>query len=180
LKQHPLGNVNQPRAPPSVTSSYSNIGHDELQTPADDQDRPLTSVSPQPMASSNLFDALYMQARAIVDKETMIMPFTTPGGYIQLLRQITPQVVYVQANLSGDHGEFVKNISQWVGQVVLVVGDESGHGGLVDSEDERGTLGEESQQKWWTHDPQIGLGQIEVVEGLRVGDDWRRRVRGHD
>ena len=110
----------------------------------------------------------------------MIMPFSTPSGYVQMLRQIAPSVVYVQANLSGDHGEAVKGISGWVGQVVLVVGDESGHGGLVDSEDERGAHGDDAQSKWWTNDPKIGLGQIEVVEGLRFGEDWRRRVRGHD
>ena len=97
-----------------------------------------------------------------------------------MLRQISPQVVYVQANLSGDQGESVKNISNWVGQVILVVGDESGHGGLVDSEDERGAHGEDVNSQWWTSDPRIGLGQIEVVEGLRFGEDWQRRVRGHD
>ena len=108
------------------------------------------------------------------------MPFTTPAGYINILRQIAPSVVYVQASLSGDAGEHVKHISTWVGQVVLVVGDETGHGGLVDSEDERAALGEETRQRWWQNDSQIGLGQIEVVEGLRVGEDWRRRVHGHD
>lgn len=97
-----------------------------------------------------------------------------------MLRQVAPQVVYVQATLSGDNGEHVKNVSSWVGQVVLVVGDELGHGGLVDSEDERGASGDEARQRWWQHDSRIGLGQIEVVEGLRIGEDWRRRVRGHD
>ena len=165
-----------------MTSSYSNIGHEDLHTPAEETEKPLTSVDPQPLSSANstMFDALYTQARALVDKETMIMPFTTPSGFIPMLRQIAPQVVYVQATLSGDGGEHVKTISGWVGQVVLVVGDESGHGGLVDSEDERGTAGEDVGQRWWQHDSRIGLGQIEVVEGLRIGEDWRRRVRGHD
>ena len=183
LKQHPLSGNGQPaRLPPSIASSYSNIGHEELQTPADDVDRPLTSVSPRPVVSSGstMFNTLYMQARALVEKETMVMPFTTPSGYLQLLKQVAPQVVYVQTTLSGDNGEHVKTISGWVGQVVLVVGDESGHGGLVDSEDERGTVEDKAGQRWWTNDPRIGLGQIEVVEGLRVGEDWRRRVKGHD
>ena len=109
------------------------------------------------------------------------MPFTTLTGYVHLLRHIAPEVVYVQATLSGPGGDAVKHISGWVGQVVLVVGDETGHGGLVDSEDERGASGDEIQSKWWQHDPRIGLGKgIEVVDGLRVGEDWRRRVRGHD
>ena len=182
LKQHPLATNGQgARPPPSIASSYSNIGQEDLQTPADTE-KPLTSVDPQPMSSANaaMFDGLYTQARALVDKETMIMPFTTPAGYIPMLRQIAPQIVYVQATLSGDNGENIKNISGWVGQAVLVVGDETGHGGLVDSEDERGATGEEASQRWWQNDSRIGLGQIEVVEGLRVGDDWRRRVRGHD
>lgn len=73
----------------------------------------------------------------------------------------------------------VKHISGWVGQVVLVVGDEGGHGGLVDSEDEAGE--EEKRERWWEGDERIGLGKgIEVVEGLRVGEDWKRRVGGRD
>ena len=108
------------------------------------------------------------------------MPFTSPSGYVHLLRHIAPEVVYIQETLSGPGGDAVTHISGWVGQVVLVVGDESGHGGLVDSEDEQGASGEEGE-KWWQHDPRIGLGKgIEVVDGLRVGEDWRRRVRGHD
>ena len=183
LKQHPSASNGQSRPPPSVASSYSNIAHEEAQPPGNEVERPLTSIDPQPLSSAatSMYDALSMQARALVEKDTMIMPFTTPTGYIHMLRQLAPQIVYVQATLSGEHGEHVKNVSGWAGQVVLVVGDESGHGGLVDSEDERGAAGEDSRQnKWWQHDGQVGLGQIEVVEGLRMGEDWRRRVRGHD
>ena len=184
LQQHPLATSSQQARPaPSITSSYSNIGHEDLQTPAGEDDKPLTSIDPQPISNkgSSMFDALYMQAQALVEKETMIMPFTTPTGYINLLRHIAPEVVYVQATLSGPGGEAIKHIAGWVGQVVLVVGDDSGHGGLVDSEDERGAGGDESKDRWWQNDPKIGLGKgIEVVEGLRVGEDWRRRVRGHD
>ena len=184
LKQHPLNTSSLPSRPaPSITSSYSNIGHEDLQTPAEEVDRPLSTVDPQPISGSGLsmFNTLYMQAQALVEKETMIMPFTTPTGYVQLLRHIAPEVVYVPATHSGSGGEAVKHISGWVGQVVLIVGDETGHGGLVDSEDERGALGEDKRDQWWQNDPKIGLGKgIEVVEGLRVGEDWRRRVRGHD
>lgn len=128
-----------------------------------------------------MFDALYTQAQALVEKDTMIMPFTTPSGYVHLLRHIAPEIVYVQETLSGPGGDAVLHIAGWVGQVVLVVGDESGHGGLVDSEDERGTLEDERREHWWHDHPKIGLGKgIEVVEGLNVGDHWRKRVRGHD
>ena len=109
------------------------------------------------------------------------MPFTTSTGYVHLLRHIAPEIVYVQETLAGPGGDAIFHIAGWVGQVVLVVGDESGHGGLVDSEDERGALGHEAREKWWQNHPRIGLGKgVEVVDGLRVGEDWRRRVRGHD
>ena len=168
----------------SMTSSYSNIGHEELHTPAEEIDKPLTSIEHQPAVSPpkrDMFSALYAQAQGLVENQTMILPFTTPSGYVHLLRHIAPEVVYVQSTLSGPGGDAVKHISGWVGQVVLVVGDDTGHGGLVDSEDERGVLGDEGRDNWWHNDPKIGLGKgIEVVDGLRVGEDWRRRVKGHD
>lgn len=126
-----------------------------------------------------MFRALYQQAQTLVERDTMIMPFTTPTGYVHLVRHITPHTVYVQSNLSGPGGDAVKHISGWVGEVVLVVGDETGHGGLVDSEDER--AGGMSGDQWWQTDPAVGLGKgIDVVEGLRIGEDWRRRVKGYD
>lgn len=125
-----------------------------------------------------MFNTLYIQAQALVEKDTMIMPFTTPTGHIHILRHVGPEIVYLPATLAGSEGDIITQIQGWVGQVVLVVGDESGHGGLVDSEDERGL---EIEEKWWLNDPRIGLGKgVEVVEGLRVGEDWNRRVSGHD
>jgi hypothetical protein len=145
---------------------------------------PLTAVDPKPEMSParpSIFNALYAEAQGLVDKETMILPFTTPTGYVHLLKHIGPEVVYVQSTLAGPGGDAVKHIADWVGQVVLVVGDDTGHGGLVDSEDERHAHGDEARDDWWQNDPKIGLGKgIEVVDGLRIGEDWRRRVRGHD
>lgn len=110
----------------------------------------------------------------------MVLPFTTPSGHINLLRHLAPEVVYIQDSLSGDHGELVTQMSGWVGQVVVVVGAEGGHGGLVDSEDET-ALGAERIAKWWQQGDQVGLGKgIEVVDGMRIGEDWRRRVGGHE
>lgn len=125
-----------------------------------------------------MFDTLYTQAQALVEKDTMIMPFTTPTGYIHILRHLGPETVYLQQTLSGERGDGIDQIKTWVGQILLVVGDESGHGGLVDSEDEYGSG---AKDKWWQDDSRIGLGKgIEVVEGLRVGEDFRRRIGGHD
>lgn len=173
LTQHPLAGSTQPgHASTSVNSSYSNIGHEDVQG--------VGGPSPEPVAPprSKMFDTLYSQAQALIDNDTMIMPFTTPTGHIQMLRHLGPEIVYMQATLAGVGGDAITHVSSWVGQIILVVGDESGHGGLVDSEDERG---EATIEKWWLDDPRIGLGKgIEVVEGLRVGEDFRRRVAGHD
>ena len=155
-----------------MTSSYSNIAHEDAQSHGDAS--PDRTTSPR----SEKFNTLYTQAKAIVEKETMIMPFTTPTGFVYILRQINPETVYLQATLAGPHGDHLEAIKSWVGQIVLVVGDESGHGGLVDSEDERG---EDDKNRWWLDDTRIGLGKgIEVVEGLRIGEDWSRRIKGHD
>ncbi|MCJ1283052.1 hypothetical protein MMC26_002379 [Xylographa opegraphella] len=185
LKKHPLAAHSDPsRLAASITSSYSNIEHEDLHSPGEEIDKPLTAIEPNPDTSperSDMFNALYAEAQGLVEKPTMIMPFTTATGYVSLLRHIAPEVVYVQSTLSGPGGDVVKHISGWVGQVVLVVGDDSGHGGLVDSEDERGAHGDDVRDNWWHNDPKIGLGKgIEVVDGLRIGEHWRRRVRGHD
>ena len=164
-----------------MTSSYSNIGHEDAQSHSDD--RPLETIDPRPISSpprSKKFEKLYAEAQALVEKVTMIMPFTIPEGHIHLLRHLEPEIVYIQEPLTGPKGNVVTQISNWVRQIVIVVGDESGHGGLVDSEDEKANRDAEGQ-KWWQGDPRIGLGKgVEVVEGLMVGDHWRRVVRGHD
>ncbi|KAL8695998.1 MAG: hypothetical protein Q9201_007874 [Fulgogasparrea decipioides] len=179
LKQHPLS-TDQPRPEGSMTSSFSNIGHEE----AHDADRPLALIEPAPERSpsrSRMFDTLYREARSMVDNDTMIMPFTTPTGHVHLLRHLAPEIVYLQETLSGPGGDAISQIANWVGRIVLVVGDEAGHGGLVDSEDERGHPSHEARDRWWQDDARIGLGKgVEVVDGLRLGDDWRRRVKGHD
>lgn len=168
----------------SITSSYSNIGHEEAQGLGEEGRKPLSVIDPDPLSSpprSKGFDALYKEAQPLVENDTMIMPFTTPTGHIHLLRHLAPEIAYIQESLSGSGGDVITTIANWVGQIILVVGDESGHGGLVDSEDERGQSGGGVTERWWQDDPRIGLGKgIEVVDGLRVGEDWRRRVAGHD
>lgn len=61
--------------------------------------------------------------------------------------------------------------------IMLVVGAESGSGGLADSESEaeRAT----KTQKWWQRPERVGRGRgIVVVDSMRVNDDWARRVNG--
>jgi hypothetical protein len=129
--------------------------------------------------SSPLFKNLYKQALTIVDKDSMIMPFSTQNGHVHILRHLSPDIVYIQESLAGDDGAAVQQISGWVRHVIVVVGDEGGRGGLIDSDDESALGG--AGQKWWQKEGVTGIGKrIDVVDGLRTGDDWRRRVSGHD
>ncbi|KAI9842692.1 MAG: hypothetical protein M1837_006977 [Sclerophora amabilis] len=181
LKQHPSSG----RPGESVTSSYSNISHDEARSPHEELDTPLTSVDPNPISSPALsastsasYKALHAQARALVENDTMILPFTTASGHVHILRHLAPEIVYMQESLSGSNGDVVGHISGWVGQVIVVVGAEGGHGGLIDSEDEV-ALSKIEQDRWWQGSDRVGLGKgVEVVDGMRVGEDWAKRVGG--
>ncbi|CRL28521.1 unnamed protein product [Penicillium camemberti] len=168
---------------PSMTSSYSNIGTEEGASVGELASGDLTAVEPRQddelEGTSRFFRTLYTQAQALVEKDSMIMPFSTPGGYVHLAHHLFPELVYIQESLTGDQGEPAIHISQWVRQVIVVVGDEGGRGGLIDSDDES-ALGEK-EEKWWKKEGVTGLGKhIDVVDVVRVGDDWRRRVRGLD
>ena len=87
-------------------------------------------------------------------------------------------------------GAGVEQLKGWVGQTVLVVGDE-GTGGLADTEDDdeegqgvggtgRGEGRRGGKGKcWWERSSEVGLGKpIEIVDAARVGEDWGRRVSG--
>lgn len=120
---------------------------------------------------------MYSQALSLVDKETMVIPFTTPNGHVHILRHLQPEVVYLQESLSGDNGSIITNLQTWLRyDVILVVGAESS-GGLADSESEaeRNT----KVTKWWQKPERVGRGRgVVVVDGGRVHDDWTRRVQG--
>ncbi|KAJ5614806.1 hypothetical protein N7528_008460 [Penicillium herquei] len=167
----------------SIASSYSNIAHEEASSSAELVGGDLTKVEPRQdddlEGQSPFFRTLYTQAQALVEKESMIMPFSTASGYVHLVRHLSPDLVYVQESLTGEKGDAVQHISGWVRQVIVVVGDEGGRGGLIDSDDES-ALGDKGE-KWWQKEGTTGIGKrIDVVDVLRVGDDWRRRVRGMD
>jgi hypothetical protein len=126
------------------------------------------------------FDALWAQAQILVEKDTMILPFTTPTSHVHMLRHLAPDVVYLQESLSGNNGDIITHLQTWLRHdVILVVGADGGHGGLVDSESEA-EQGEKSEQ-WWEREDRVGRGRgVVVVEGLRVGDDWARRIEGQE
>ncbi|TKA74592.1 hypothetical protein B0A49_03659 [Cryomyces minteri] len=152
----------------------------------------LSTTTPTPSSEHSpptpLYTALHAQALTLVDLASMILPFTTRTSYIHILRHLAPSVVYLTDSLATPAA--VESVKGWVGQVVLVVGDRGGTGGLVDTEDEReeeghGGEGREKDEgegegegrRWWEDSELVGLGKgVEIVDIGRVGDDWARRV----
>lgn len=117
----------------------------------------------------------------------MVMPFSTPSGFVHMLRHLGPDLVYLVDALSGVEGRNVQDIKRWVGQTVVVVGsDGTGLGGLVDTDDEapgrgKGRASEHHDSKWWERADMVGLGKgVEVVDASRFEDDYERRVGGRE
>lgn len=138
---------------------------------------PVLGATPE----NTLFNAVYSEALALVDKETMILPFTTPNGHTHVLRHLQPDVIYLQESLSGDNGSYITNIQTWLRHdIILVVGAEDGSGGLADSESEAEKAADKPE-KWWQRPERVGRGRgIVVVDSVRVNDDWTRRVQGRE
>ncbi|KAH0268609.1 hypothetical protein KCU91_g9286, partial [Aureobasidium melanogenum] len=143
------------------------------------------SVSYPASSPKSLFDSLWQKSLSLVDKPSQVLPFSTPTGYIHILRHLSPSLVYLCdiPPLSGHNGEHVRQLKGWVGQTILVVGDD-GAGGLLDTETEtedegsrRGKSREQTIDKWWESSHLVGLGKdVEVVDIGRMGEDWWRRV----
>lgn len=184
--KHAIGLQTSTRPTPSVDSSFSNIAPEEAAGAPGSSGNDLTSLEPRTTtdeleSAGRLFKTLYTQAQALVDKDTMIMPYSTPNGHLHILRHLSPDIVYMQESLAGPEGDSVKKLADWVRHVVVVVGDEGGRGGLIDSEDEHSAVGGERREKWWQKEGVTGIGKhIDIVDSLKAGDDWRRRVSGHD
>jgi hypothetical protein len=123
---------------------------------------------------------VFAQASAIVEKESMILPFTSPNGHVHILRHLQPEVVYLQESMAGDNGSIITTLQTWLRyEIILVVGAESGSGGLADSESEAERA--DQVQKWWQKTERVGRGRgVVVVDGMRVNDDWLRRVQGQE
>jgi len=123
---------------------------------------------------------VYTQAVTLVEKETMVMPFTKPGDYIYMLRHLEPEVIYLQESLAGENGSLVTQLQSWLRHdIILVVGADGGHGGLADSESE--AEHPEKKELWWQKEERVGRGRgVVVVDSLRVGDDWGRRIQGNE
>lgn len=181
--KHAIGLGSASRQTTSIASSYSNIAHEEAASSGELASGESTNLETHQEdgldGTSPFFRTLYTQAQALVEKESMIMPFSTATGYVHLVRHLAPDLVYVQESLTGNEGDAVQHISGWVRQVIVVVGDEGGRGGLIDSDDESALA--DKGERWWQKEGITGIGKrIDVVDVLRVGDDWRRRVRSLD
>ncbi|CAJ2512041.1 Uu.00g076660.m01.CDS01 [Anthostomella pinea] len=163
--------------PASLSSSFSNIGHDQAQTPGDETKSPLLIVN----SANSAFNAVYSQALTLVEKETMVLPFTSANGHAHILRHLQPDVVYLQESLAGDDGSVINQLQTWLRyDVILVVGADGGHGGLADSESEA-EKPEKQKDHWWQKEERVGRGRgVVVVDSLRVGDDWARRIQGKE
>lgn len=135
--------------------------------------------------SNHAADALNAQAsRLLANSPANVLPFATASGYVHMLRHLAPALAYVvdTPHLAGQKGETIAALKGWVGQTVVVVGDD-GAGGLVDTEteaeDEAGRP-EGKAAPWWEGSDLVGLGKgVEVVDIRRVGDDWVHRVGGN-
>jgi len=117
----------------------------------------------------------------------MVMPFTTPTGFVHMLRHVAPDLVYVVDALSGPSGRNVADLGRWVGQTIVVVGsDGTGLGGLIDTDDEDPASKAKSEHaghgdRWWESADIVGLGKgVEVVDASRITDDYERRVGGRE
>ncbi|KAG5969339.1 hypothetical protein E4U56_008386 [Claviceps arundinis] len=154
----------------------------DLKVSALDYSRKAEKETKSPLISpaNAAYHAVYSEALTLVDKETTILPFTTPHGHTHILRHILPDVLYLQESLSGENGSIVDNLQTWMRQdVILVVGAERGSGGLADSESEAERTS--GLQKWWQRPERVGRGRgVVVVDGMRVHDDWVRRIQGRE
>ncbi|KAI3327850.1 hypothetical protein HD806DRAFT_484176 [Xylariaceae sp. AK1471] len=162
--------------PASLSSSFSNISHNQAQIPGEETKSPLLAAN----SANSAFNAAYSQAMALVEKETMVMPFTKAGDYAFILRHLEPEVIYLQESLAGNNGSLVTQLQSWLRHdVILVVGADGGHGGLADSESE--AEHPEKKELWWHKEERVGRGRgVVVVDSLRVGDDWSRRIQGNE
>lgn len=103
--------------------------------------------------SAASFEAVQLQAEAVVEKASMVFPFTAPSSYIQMLRQLKPDYVYLQNSLADDNA--VTQLQTWLRQdIVIVVGLRT------DDETER-----------------VGVGKgITIVDAKRLHEDFHRRI----
>ncbi|KAF1835863.1 hypothetical protein BDW02DRAFT_522345 [Decorospora gaudefroyi] len=184
----------QSRAASRTGSSSLGDSYSAISTPARTPGEELQAIDPMvftPAPSTHvgentLYNTLHAQALRLVEDPAMVMPFSTPTGFVHMLRHIGPELVYVVDALSGVNGTNIEDIKRWVGQTIVVVGgDGTGLGGLVDTDDEgpvqKDRHSEHGVPKWWQVTDMVGLGKgVEVVDASRLSDDYERRIGGRE
>lgn len=199
LRSRPQSRVNSranSRANSRSRTGSSSLGdsYSAISTPARTPGEELSSIepvvftpAPSTRGSDNvLYNTIYAQALRLVEDPAMVMPFSTPTGFVHMLRHLGPELVYVVDALSGVNGMNIEDIRKWVGQTIVVVGgDGNGLGGLVDTDDElparKGKNSEHAEVRWWQVTDMVGLGKgVEVVDASRLTDDYERRVIGRE
>ncbi|KAH8731670.1 hypothetical protein GQ44DRAFT_699092 [Phaeosphaeriaceae sp. PMI808] len=190
------------RSRPQSRTGTSSLGgsYSAISTPAPTPGEELSNIDPHPedftvytpalsarSSDAHLWNTLHAQALRLVENPAMVMPFSTPSGFVHMLRHIGPELVYVVDALSGTSGSNIEDLKRWVGQIIVVVGsDGTGLSGLVDTDDEghsksKGKATEHSSSKWWEAADMVGLGKgVEVVDASRLTDDYERRVGGRE
>jgi hypothetical protein len=164
--------------PPGDATSGLGSSYSQISTPAATPGSELQSISPRIAPSETsypkAFNTLYQQALTLVSHSSHILPFTTQAGYVQILKHLGPQLVYVTENLSGSDGDSVAQLRGWVGCTIVVAGE-----GLADTETE--DEGTREKRRWYERSSMVGLGkEVEVVDAARVGEDWGKRVGGRE
>ncbi|KAF7864234.1 uncharacterized protein EAF02_010202 [Botrytis sinoallii] len=179
LTEHPLDAAGG-RPGGSLSSSFSNISPGDVHTPGEESDRQLTPMFPPRPSAPLAFGPIYNEALGLVEKETMVLPFTTPTGHVHILRHLAPEFIYLQESLAGENGSVINHLQSWFREdVVLIVGADGGHGGLADSESEAESQVSRKREQWWEREDRVGLGRgVVVIEGNRIGDFWARKVLG--
>ena len=139
-----------------------------------------TPMFPPRPSAPLAFGPIYNEALGLVEKETIVLPFTTPTGHVHLLRHLAPEYIYLQESLAGENGSVINHLQSWFREdVVLIVGADGGHGGLADSESEAESQVSRKREQWWEREDRVGLGRgVVVLEGNRIGDFWARKVLG--
>ncbi|RKF79797.1 putative peroxin-22-like protein [Golovinomyces cichoracearum] len=164
LKVHPFDAI---KAHPELRDFPSNIQRELNQV--DSPSKQIYSLTP----TSTEFDSIYFAALNLVEKDSMVLPFTSTTGHAQILRHLNPDIIYLQESLSGTDGEIINHIHTWSRQDVVLIIDDSGAF--------RGSAEYETKNNWWRRLDRVGRGRgVIVVDAVRVGDDWAKRVENKE
>ncbi|KAF4300845.1 hypothetical protein GTA08_BOTSDO11355 [Botryosphaeria dothidea] len=160
--------------PGSLGSSYSAIST-PAQTPGDE------ALESQPYGSGHNTPKSGNTPSMTASENSIVQQHLCASSSLGGEANDAPDLVYLTEDLSGVQGEYVEQIRNWVGQVMIVVGAGGVGLGLVDTEDEGEGGGRVRDKKWWETTNMIGLGKcVEVVDSARLIDDFERRVGDKD